>query len=100
NPSTLMNAIRLLLDRYLLWGTFEFLRETKIDGGKIIDRGDIHYREYPAWVVRDLMADVGFRVGGMKYVRAGVAPTQSFGKRCAKRLLLTSGLASLGLFAL
>jgi 2-polyprenyl-3-methyl-5-hydroxy-6-metoxy-1,4-benzoquinol methylase len=99
NPSTLANAIRLLLDRYVLWGTFEFLKETKLDGSKIIDHGDIHYREYPAWVVVNLMAEIGYRIGGIEYVQAGVAPSQSFCKRWVKRLVRASGLGRLRLFS-
>jgi len=95
NPSTIANAIRLLRDGYLLWGTFEFLKETKVDGGRIIDRGDIHYREYPAWVVQNLMAEIGYRVEGVRYVRAGSAPTHSSGKRLIKWLLGMLRLASL-----
>jgi SAM-dependent methyltransferase len=95
NPSTLANAVRLLRDGYLLWGTFEFLKETKVDGGRIIDRGDINYREYPAWVVQNLLTEIGYRVEGVRYVLAGSAPTQSTGKRLAKWLLRVSGLSNL-----
>jgi SAM-dependent methyltransferase len=99
NPSTLANAIRLLGDRNTLWGTHAFLRETKLDGGEAIDRGDIHYREYPAWVVRDLLTEVGFRVNKVKYVRIGIAPTQPMTKRVLKRLLHLTGLSNMRLFA-
>lgn len=99
NPSTLANAIRLLRDGYLLWGTAEFLKETKVDGGRIIDQGGIHYREYPAWVVRNLMAELGYQVDGVRYVRAGIAPTHSFAKRSIKWLLRVMGLASLRVFS-
>jgi hypothetical protein len=94
-----MNAIRLLRDGYLMWGTAEFLRETKLDGGKVIDRGDIHYREYPAWVVRDLLAELGYHIGSLRYIRAGIAPTHSFSKRWLKRLLLLLSLSGKRLFA-
>jgi SAM-dependent methyltransferase len=99
NPSTLANAVRLTRDHYLLWGTGEFLREPKFDGGNVIHRADIHYREYPAWVVRDLLVELGYLIGGITYVRAGVAPTHSFGKRCLKRLLEICGLTRMRLFS-
>jgi SAM-dependent methyltransferase len=95
NPSTLANAVRVLKDTHMLWGTPEFLRDTKLDGDKIIDRGDIHYREYPAWIVRDLMAQIGFRIEGVEYVRTGSASSHSFGKRFVKSLLRMSGLAGM-----
>lgn len=98
NPSTLMNAVRIVRDVYILWGTAEFLRETKMDGGEIIDRGDIHYREYPAWVVRDLMGELGYMIDGVNYVRAGISSAQPVGKRWMKRLMMVSGLARLRLF--
>lgn len=34
--------------------TPDFLRDVKLDQGKVIDRGDIHDHEYPAWIVRDV----------------------------------------------
>jgi hypothetical protein len=33
-----------------------------MENGRFIDRGDIHYREYPAWMVRDLIVEIGFRL--------------------------------------
>lgn len=99
NPSTLMNAVRLLRDRYVLWGTPEFLRHTKVDGERIIDLGQIHYREYPAWVVRDLLREVGFRVEAVRYVRTGAAPGQSAAKRLAKGLLRLTRLDTLRLLS-
>ena len=99
NPSTLANALRLLQDRYILWGTPVFLKETKIEGGKIIDRGDIHYREYPAWVVRNLLSEVGFRVHVTRYVRSANSLMHGFVKRAFKRLLWLLGLSGRRLFA-
>jgi SAM-dependent methyltransferase len=99
NPSTLANAVRLLRDKFDLWGTRAFMTEVKLEGARVIDRGDIHYREYPARLVRDLLAEVGFRVEGVRYVRTGNAPTHAAVKRFLKRLLLLSGLAGKRLFA-
>jgi SAM-dependent methyltransferase len=99
NPSTLMNAVRVLRDRYILWGTPEFLRHTKLDGTRIIDEGGIHYREYPAWVVRDLLREIGFRVEAVRYVRTGTAPSHPAVKRLAKRLLRLTQLDTLRLLS-
>jgi SAM-dependent methyltransferase len=46
NPSTLGNALRVLLDRHSMWGTDDFACSPKIQQGQIIYNGDIHYREY------------------------------------------------------
>ncbi|MEI6235162.1 MAG: methyltransferase domain-containing protein [Planctomycetota bacterium] len=99
NPSNIMNAIRLLQDKYVLWGTNEFINETKLSGDKIIDRGDIHYREYPAWLVRDVMIQTGFDIRGMHYIRTGIAPQQSASKRLAKHLLELVSLVNMRLFS-
>jgi len=99
NPSTLANGIRLLKDNYVLWGTQEFLRETKLNGEKVIDRGDIHYHEYPAWLVRELLTEVGFNACGLQYVPCGIAPTHTFVKRSLKRLIFALGMGTQRLFA-
>jgi len=99
NPSTLANGLRLMDDRSLLWGTEAFLREVKVDGGAVIDRGDIHYREYPAWMVRDLMIELGYRVESVSYYHSGIAPRHPLWKRLAKRLLRLTGLAARRPFA-
>ena len=100
NPSTLVNSIRLLGDGYVLWGTPSFLRDVKLHGNTVIDRGDIHYREYPAWIVADLMKELGYRVESVQYYRAGIAPTHSLAKKAVKTLLALSGLSKTRPFAL
>lgn len=100
NPSTLANSIRLLGDGYVLWGTPSFLRDVKLQGGTVIDRGDIHYREYPAWIVTDLMKEIGYRINGVQYYRAGIAPTHTTAKKAVKTLLAVSGLSKTRPFAL
>lgn len=100
NPSTLANSVRLLADGYVLWGTPSFLREVKLDGDKVIDRGDIHYREYPAWIVSDLMKEIGYRIASVQYYRAGIAPTHTTAKKAVKTLLALSGLSKTRPFAL
>ena len=100
NPSTLVNSIRLLGDGYVLWGTESFLRDVKLQGDTVIDRGDIHYREYPAWIVMELMKELGYRVESVRYYRAGIAPTHSAAKKVVKTLLALSGLSKTRPFAL
>ncbi len=100
NPSTLANSIRLLGDGYVLWGTPAFLRDVKLRDGNVIDRGDIHYREYPAWIVMELMKELGFDVRSVQYYRAGIAPTHSAPKKLVKTLLALSGLSKTRPFAL
>lgn len=99
NPSTLANSLRLLADGYVLWGTPSFLRDVKLDEGRVIDRGDIHYREYPAWIVRDLLKELGFRIEQVEYYYAGTAPSHPLAKRMFKALLRATGLAKHRLFA-
>ena len=100
NPSTLANSVRLLGDGYVLWGTPAFLRDVKLQDGNVIDRGDIHYREYPAWIVADLMRELGYRVERIQDHRAGIAPTHSTPKKAVKTLLAVSGLSRTRPFAL
>lgn len=100
NPSTLANSIRLLGDGYVLWGTPAFLRDVKLQGNSVIDKGDIHYREYPAWIVADLMKEIGYRIESIQYYRAGIAPTHSIAKKAVKTLLMLSGLSKTRPFAL
>lgn len=100
NPSTLANAVRVLRDNYQPWGTTEFLKLIKLDGTRIIDHGGIHYREYPAHVVRELLCETGFQIHAVKYVSGGVAPTQPAAKRFIKKLFMLLGLDRVRLFSL
>lgn len=98
NPSTVANALRLLQDRNATWGTQAFLRDTKLLEGRVIDRGDIHYHEYPAWMVRDLLIEVGFDCSQPYYLTAGLAGNQPWWKRGVKQILMTTGLTRMRLF--
>ena len=98
NPSTVMTAMRVLADQYVLWGTDEFLRDTKVDGGKIIDNGEIHYREYPARLVAELLSELGFRIGGVRYVQMGISKVHSPLKRLIKTLLQATPVSKSRLF--
>jgi SAM-dependent methyltransferase len=97
NPSTLANAVRVLLDRHSLWGTEDFAGTPKVVDGHIIDRGDIHYREYRADELRGLLSAAGFRVDVSRYIHSD-SPAGQPAKRFMKRLL-TARLKSTRLFA-
>src|SRR5262249_31220171 len=60
NPSTLMNAFRTLAGRHSLWGTDTFINQPKIRDGRVIDLGDVHYREYLTSELQEMLADAGF----------------------------------------
>lgn len=60
SPSTLANAVRVLLDRHSLWGTEVFGCSPKIVGSEIIDKGDIHSRAYRGDELRNFMTLAGF----------------------------------------
>lgn len=99
NPSTLSNAMRVLLDRHSLWGTEDFACTTKFVDSEIIDKGDIHYREYRADELRKFMTLAGFQVDFCGYVGSGSSSHQPMNKRLAKRLLGPTGLTKSRLFA-
>ncbi|MFN0067045.1 MAG: class I SAM-dependent methyltransferase [Limisphaerales bacterium] len=81
NPSTAMNALRTLLDRHALWGTPEFMKHPKFDPvAGIIDRGEIHYREYRAGELRDLARDAGLTPGEAGFLM----PANRRGERALK----------------
>jgi len=98
NPSTVMNAMRLLLDRSLLWGGREFIEMPKSDSGRMICHGTIHYREYNAEEMRYLLDAAGFRVKQRRYLGMGSSPAQAVVKRLLKRSPIVNWLMSVRLF--
>ncbi len=89
NPSTLANAVRVLLDRHSLWGTDDFAGTPKLRGTQIIDKGDIHYREYQSGELRRFLLAAGFRVDLAGYMYLD-SPAGFPAKRLIKRILGTS----------
>ena len=89
NPSTLMNAWRVLRDNYLLWGTPEFLDMPKVNAetGALTTYAGLHYREYPAWVMRDTLVKLGFTCEDTRYCAAGATRVQPLWKQVAKKLV-------------
>lgn len=100
NPSTLGNAIRVLLDRHSMWGTQDFASAPKIRDGEIIDNGEIHYREYRGDELREFLTQAGFRVDFRGYAGIGSPSQAPAHKRLAKRVLGAAGLMQSRLFAM
>jgi|GEM_PF-1382931 len=84
NPATLMNAFRTISGRHSLWGTSTFIHHPKIRDGQIIDVGDVHYREYLASEIQDMLRNAGFESSEPVYFSSGSAHTQSTLKRAIK----------------
>jgi 2-polyprenyl-3-methyl-5-hydroxy-6-metoxy-1,4-benzoquinol methylase len=84
NPSTLINAIRILGDAHSLWGTEAFLRSPKIERGKVTDIGDVHFREYRTREISALLQESQFKIREVRYFAFGIAPRQSMLKRVLK----------------
>jgi SAM-dependent methyltransferase len=99
NPSTLVNAVRVLLDRNSMWGTDDFACDPKFLGGAIIDKGEIHYREYSSSELRKFLTLAGFQVNVAGYVGSGSPPHGPLAKRFAKKLLELTGLTEARLFS-
>jgi 2-polyprenyl-3-methyl-5-hydroxy-6-metoxy-1,4-benzoquinol methylase len=86
NPSTLMNALRVVLDRHTLWGTDVFIEKPKLKDGVVIDQGDIHYREYTTREVTHALETAGFHVDKIRYMGMGIAGKQPLLKKFLKTL--------------
>jgi 2-polyprenyl-3-methyl-5-hydroxy-6-metoxy-1,4-benzoquinol methylase len=99
NPSTVMNAARVLLDKSSLWGTSEFIEEPKFKDGKLISYGGIHYREYRTEEVLHLLGISGFSIERVSYIGMGIGVGQSPIKRLIKQNFLIKRLMSMRPFA-
>jgi SAM-dependent methyltransferase len=89
NPSTVMNALRVLLDRNSLWGTDVFIERAKFKDGAIIDQGDVHYREYCTREVKHALESAGFSVETIRYMGMGLSGKQPLFKKLLKPLAKT-----------
>jgi len=98
NPSTVMNALRLLQDRPLLWGTEEFIEKPKFTGDQFIDYEGIHYREYIKSDLEKMLASSGLVREKSLYIGSGASPHQPFYKRLFKRFFVTKKLMCLRCF--
>jgi len=86
NPSTLINAARIAFDRYSLWGTKDFIAQPKIAGDRIINAGDIHYREYTVGEIVWALEEAGFSIAQVKFLGMGSSKSQSRWKRGIKMI--------------
>jgi 2-polyprenyl-3-methyl-5-hydroxy-6-metoxy-1,4-benzoquinol methylase len=99
NPSNVMNASRMLLDRYVLWGTDKFASLPKIDGTGVTCEADIHYREYRRSELAQMIMESGLQILSMQYVGFGEAHGESRLKTLIKRSHALSKLTTQRLFA-
>lgn len=99
NPTTIMNAARVLRGRSLLWGTTDFIDQPKFDGGAIISQGEIHYREYTSAELSHLLEGAGLSVELSRYLPLGDSVTQSSLKKLLKNNPLVRKLTSRRLLA-
>jgi 2-polyprenyl-3-methyl-5-hydroxy-6-metoxy-1,4-benzoquinol methylase len=99
NPVTVMAAVRILKGKSVLWGTRDFIDEPKIENGRIISKGEIHYREYTSDELCHLLGGAGLQVERQRYVGLGDSSGQSALKRFVKHNPLTKKLMSKRLFA-
>jgi SAM-dependent methyltransferase len=100
NPSTLVNAMRVLMDRHSMWGTQDFARAPKMRDGAIIDNGEIHYREYRGEELREFLTLAGFQVDFRGYAGIGSPSRAPVHKSLAKKVLGAAGLMHSRLFAM
>jgi 2-polyprenyl-3-methyl-5-hydroxy-6-metoxy-1,4-benzoquinol methylase len=98
NPVTIMGAVRMLKGRSLLWGTIDFIDEPKVAGGKIISKGEIHYREYTNVELCHLITSAGLRIEESRYLGLGNSRSQSNLKKIVKSNPLVKKLMSKRLF--
>ncbi|MHB8521998.1 MAG: class I SAM-dependent methyltransferase [Limisphaerales bacterium] len=98
NPSTVLNAIRLLGGRSFSWGATEFMRLPKLVEGQLTTFEGIHYHEYTAGELFRLLGEAGFSVEKACYLGMGASAQQALWKRLIKGNLLTKRLMSLRLF--
>jgi hypothetical protein len=99
NPATIMNAIRVLRGRSLLWGTNDFIDQPKFEDGLIISQGEIHYREYTSAELRHMLEGAGLRVKLSRYLALGDSSTQSSLKKLVKNNPFSRKLTSQRLLA-
>ena len=98
-PANVMNAVRTMRGRSLLWGTQDFIDEPKFGENGMISEAEIHYREYTSEEVRHLLEGAGLGVERSRYLPFGSTRGQSAWKQLAKNNPLTRKLMTQRLFA-
>ncbi len=84
NPSTVMNAWRLLRGRSIAWGATEFIDMPKLVDGKLTPFDGIHYHEYTTQELRRLLEDCGFIIERHEFLSMGASAGQPWLKRFLK----------------
>jgi 2-polyprenyl-3-methyl-5-hydroxy-6-metoxy-1,4-benzoquinol methylase len=100
NPATLINALRLLRGTLSFWGTETFMHEPKIASGRIIDKGEVHYREYLKDELVRAIEVAGFVDVQHSYDRVPPLPYESVLRRSAKTVLPCVRIFSSGHYVL
>lgn len=98
-PASFMNAWRLLLGRWSMWGTADFMNLPKFENGEIISHPEIHYREYLSRELVSMVEAAGYEVLAARYLGLGVAQGQAAWKRLVKSNAVTRWLMTKRLFA-
>lgn len=83
-----LNAIRTLRGTYSLWGTQDFLSHPKLVKGEVIDKGDIHYREYTQAELKQVIESNGFELLEASFLAFGSPSNEAALKRLLKSLRL------------
>jgi len=94
NPSTLMNAVRVLRGTYSLWGTRAFIDEPKLNGREVIAKADIHYREYSQDELRHMLEGADLHIEEARYLGLGTARSEGRLRTVVKALPLFGRLSS------
>ena len=85
NPSTVMNAVRVLRGQTLLWGDEVFVDEPKAVNGRFNSVAHVHYREFTTAQLRRMVESAGFEIDLHRYYCIGANPTEPRYKRMLKR---------------
>ncbi len=99
NPSTIMNAMRVLLDKHSLWGTDQFATLPKFVQGAVLDKGEIHYREYRSCELQRYLVQAGFRLEEVSFMEGGSTIQDSPIKSIARKIADYSGISRSRLLA-
>jgi 2-polyprenyl-3-methyl-5-hydroxy-6-metoxy-1,4-benzoquinol methylase len=99
NPSTAMNAVRVLLDKETGWGTIPFAEVPKITEGRVGCAAHIHFREYRTSDLVSLLENAGFVIRNIAYLPMGSSSMQSPFKKFVKSSRLLRGFLRKRLFA-
>jgi SAM-dependent methyltransferase len=84
NPSTAINAVRVMLDRRTLWRTHDFMCSVRVRDGKVVFGGGIHDREYRRNEIVEALGETGYSLVKAGYRAMGSSSSQPLLKRAIK----------------